>query len=410
LTFDAGNDRRGLVAAGPDPAQAAIAWTSPELDGVVYGQALVQSGMVLVATEGDSVYALSGADGSVVWTTHLGTPVPRSALPCGNIDPTGITGTPVVDPATGTLYVVAFVEPGRHELVALDVATGVERWRHGIDPPGLSARVEQQRAALTLANGQIYVPFGGLYGDCGAYKGAVVALAADGTGDASSWIVPTAREGGIWAPSGVAVDRDGSLYAATGNAASTDPARFDYGNTVVRLTAELTLADWWAPTDWAQLSAADRDLGSQGPVLVDAVHAFVAGKNGVGYLLSTGGLGNVGGETSKVRLCDGAFGASATNGDTIVVACSNGPATATLSNDTLTAGWHHAGGRGGPPVIAGDTVWLTSNDGDTRALALGNGEVLADVPIAPSLPGFPGTTVTPTAVYVTGSNSVTALR
>ena len=74
------------------------AWTSPALDGQLYGEPLVSSGRVFVATENDTVYALSATTGAVLWSTHLGAPVPSGSLPCGDISPTlGITGTPVID-------------------------------------------------------------------------------------------------------------------------------------------------------------------------------------------------------------------------------------------------------------------------------------------------------------------------
>ncbi|MCU1501141.1 MAG: hypothetical protein JWM12_495 [Ilumatobacteraceae bacterium] len=410
LTFDGGNDRRGLVAAGPDPSAIATHWTSPELDGIVYGQALVGGGSVYVATEGNSVVALSTADGSVRWSTNLGQPVPRSSLPCGNIDPTGITGTPVIDADGATIYVVDFVMPGRHELVALSTTDGAVRWRHPIDPPGLSPLVEQQRSALSLANGKVYVPFGGLFGDCGPYKGAVVSLAADGSGDTASWIVPTEREGGLWAPSGLSIDANGNLFAATGNAASTDAAAFDYGNAVVRLDPNLVLVDYWAPQDWPALSATDQDLGSQGPVPIDGTRLFVAGKAGVGYVLSSADLGEIGGQISQLQLCDSAFGGAATNGTTVVVGCRQGVVAASVGADgNLTATWQVDSARTGAPVIAGAVAWVTSMDGHARAIELASGAVLADVQTASSLQGFPETTVTSTAVYVTGSDTVTAL-
>ncbi len=411
LTFDGNNDRRGVVAAGPDPTSITTRWKSPALDGIVYGQALVVDQTVFAATEGDSVYALSAADGHVLWNTNLGQPMRKSALPCGNIDPIGIISTPAIDPTGKVVYVVTFVQPGNHVLVALDTATGAVLWQHPIDPPGLSPLVEQQRSALTLANGRVYVAFGGLYGDCGPYKGAVVSLAADGTGDTASWVVPTQREGGIWAPAGPSIDPAGNLVLAIGNAASTNAANFDYGNSVVRLGPDLALADYWAPKNWPQLSAADKDLGSQSPVAIDASHLFVIGKSGVGYVLSAANLGKIGGQISQANLCSSeAFGGAATNGTIVVAGCDNGPAGASVSTDgVIAAAWHSSGGKSGAPLIVGNTVWLTGTNGHTRALDLTSGSVIADVQIAPALKGFPGTTITPTAVYVTGANTITAL-
>jgi outer membrane protein assembly factor BamB len=410
VTFNGSNDRRGDVATGPDPRTIGLRWTSLKLDGIVYGQALVVDQTVFAATEGNSVVALSADDGSVVWTTNLGPPVPQSLLPCGNIDPTGITSTPVIDPSTGTMYVVDFVRPGRHELVALHIADGSVLWRHPIDPPGLSPLVEQQRSALSLANGKIYVPFGGLFGDCGSYKGAVVALSADGTGESSSWTVPTTRKGGLWAPSGLSIDATGDLFGAIGNAASTSVNHFDYGNSVVRLGPDLMLADYWAPKDWAALSASDSDVGSEGPVPIDATHLFIAGKGGIGYVLTSADLGHIGGEVDQLKLCDGAFGGAASSHSTVVVGCRNGPTAATVGGDgVIHVSWHVEAGQSGVPVIADGTVWVTFNDGHTRAIDIASGTVLADIDIGVGLKGFPENSVTSTGVYVTGANMITKL-
>ena len=394
-------DRRGATASGPSPAGLHKAWTSEELDGDIYGEPLVVAGRVLVVTEGDSVYAIDATSGKRAWRVNLGDPVPRSALECGNIDPTGITGTPVIDVATSTLYVVAFVQPGRHDLVAINVSDGSIRWRRTADPPGLDPLHEQQRSALVIANGRVYVAYGGLFGDCGPYKGAVVAFALDGSSESQSWIVPTRREGGLWAPSGPAVDSAGDLYVSVGNAASTDPANFDDGNAVVRLSVDLAQVDVWAPADWHSLSASDADLGSIGPLLLDGGRVFVAGKNGVGYVLNAARLGGIGGEVDNRGICDGgAFGGSATDGSIVVVGCSGGPVGVKVGADgTISAVWHGPGGRSGAPVIAGSNAWLVSNSGHLLAIETATGSVQADIELGDRVPGFPTPTVMPDAVY-----------
>ena len=144
------------------------------LDGAVYASPIVVGGVTIVATEQDSVYGLErlGANGGEV---SLGSPAPMSQLPCGNIDPLGITGTPVYDRSTGLVYLVAeHGGPPRHELVALDPADGSIRWRTSLDLPGVDAAAMQERGALTITGGSVWVPFGGLNGDCGAYKGRLV--------------------------------------------------------------------------------------------------------------------------------------------------------------------------------------------------------------------------------------------
>src|SRR5207249_8806260 len=104
---------------------------------------VVVGSKVIVATENDSLYALDLHDGHVRWgPTHVGTPVPRSALKCGNIFPLGITSTPVVDLATNTVYALAEVTTASqnvvsHDLVAVDVNGGVLRWQHSIDPAAI---------------------------------------------------------------------------------------------------------------------------------------------------------------------------------------------------------------------------------------------------------------------------------
>ena len=98
----------GTAAPARRVDTASRAWTSAALDGEIYGEPLVSAGRVYVATENNTVYALSAATGKVAWSRHLATPVPAGSLPCGDIAPTvGITGTPVIDPARREIFVVA---------------------------------------------------------------------------------------------------------------------------------------------------------------------------------------------------------------------------------------------------------------------------------------------------------------
>src|SRR5438552_775710 len=96
--------------------------------------------------------------------------------------------------------------------------------RRGLDRapvPVTPDRLAQRRAALALVGDRVYVAFGGLYGDCGDYRGAIVGVHADGSGPAISYRVPAQREGAIWAPAGMAADSGGSLFVATGNTPAT---------------------------------------------------------------------------------------------------------------------------------------------------------------------------------------------
>ena len=145
----------------------AEAWTSPALDGDLYGEPLISSDDVYIATENDTVYALSASAGSVIWTTHVGNPVPASSLPCGDISPTvGITGTPVIDQARNEIFVVAdeLVKGSpAHILVGLNATSGRTELTEDVDPPGSDPAALLQRTALTLDAGQVVFGMGGNY-------------------------------------------------------------------------------------------------------------------------------------------------------------------------------------------------------------------------------------------------------
>jgi outer membrane protein assembly factor BamB len=367
-TYQRDPARSGVARGGPALRRAGFGWTSAALDQPVYGQPLLVGGRVLAATEGDSVYALDERSGALLWHTELGEPVSGGTLPCGNVHPVGITSTPVADPAAGLLYAVAFLDPDHphHELVALDLANGAVRFRRPADPPGADPRVHNQRGALVLANGRVYVPFGGRFGDCGRYHGWVVGLPADGDGPVVSFRVPTAREAGIWAPPGPVVDRHGELLVATGNGASSTV--YDQGNSVLRLSADLRLVDAFAPADWAALSRSDTDLGSVSPTLVGNDLVLQVGKAGVGYLLAAAHLGGIGGQRFSGRVCEAAFGATASRPPLVYVSCVDGLVALRVAGrpaPSFRVAWRSARFNAGPPIVAGGAVWTLDQDSGT---------------------------------------------
>jgi outer membrane protein assembly factor BamB len=327
----------------------------------VYGEPLVVGDTVIVATSGNSVYAFDAATGRAKWQQlQLGQPVDGSTLPCGNVNPVGITSTPVADPANNRLYVVGMMQPNRHELVALDLRTGAVLFRVRVDAGGTDPNVHNQRGALTFANGRVYIPYGGRFGDCGNYKGRIVSVAADESGPQVEYAVRANREGGFWGPTGPVVAPDGSLYVTSGN---SDSRRvFDDGNAVIHLSPSLTATDEFAPSDWAQLNAGDVDLGSVMPALLDGNRIFQTGKSGVGYVLNATQLGGVGGEMHQEKVCDRVFGGLAHQGMTVIVPCSNRLRSLTVADTSLTENWSVDFSSPGPPIIANGLVWLLNAD------------------------------------------------
>jgi hypothetical protein len=240
------------------------------VSGHVYAQPLYwrgsdsSSGTLLVATEDNVVHAIDSITGQERWQRLLGKPAPRSSLPCGNISPLGVTGTPVIDASTEAIYLNAAVEGGsgpRHLVFALSLKDGSPLPGWPIDVMEALARQGQtfvardqnQRAALAILAGNLYVAFGGHFGDCGQYHGIVVGISLSDPRTIKSWAT-RARGGGIWAPGGISTDGT-SLFVATGN---TFGARtWSDGEAVIRLAPDLHRSDanrdFFAPSDWEAL-------------------------------------------------------------------------------------------------------------------------------------------------------------
>ncbi len=384
--YHANPARTGFIAGAPDPRSLTRLWQTP-LDGAVYAEPLVVRGHVLVATEHDTLYALDARTGQVQWRTSVGQPVPLSALPCGNIDPLGITGTPVYDPRTNLVFAVAEITGSAHELVGLDPDTGQVKVRRSVDPPGADPTVLQQRAALALAGDHVYIAYGGLFGDCGNYHGTVVAARTDGAGVLLTYQVPTQREAGIWATPGLVLDAQGNLYVSVGNGAATG-GDWDHSDSILRLSPTLQLQDGFAPSSWPQENAGDADLGSMGPVLLPSGLVYANGKGGQGYLLRADHLGGVGGQLQTLQVCR-AYGGAAVSGQSLFIPCTNGLRQLTLTSATSTPsvslGWHAPAQVTGSPIVAGQTVYSldTSPSGTLYALDAATGAVRATLPVGP---------------------------
>jgi outer membrane protein assembly factor BamB len=345
-----------LGASTPALTTPKVAWTV-NVDGDIYASPLIVGGHVIVATQNNSVYSLDIFTGTPIWQKNLGDPVDSSSLPCGNIQPiTGITGTPVADPATGRLYVVAYLRSHHHMLFALRLVDGSVVWQLDVDPPGSDPTVQQQRGALALGSGLVYVPFGGLLGDCGNYHGYVAAVRVAG-GPPLVYRVPSGRMAGIWTPAGPTLDAEGNVYIVTGNGSGR--SSFDYSNAVIELSSDLQqVKSYFAPSNWVALNDSDTDLGSVGATLIPPLGVvMVIGKDGVAYLLKAGQLGGVGGQITSEHVCSAAFGGTAWSGSTIFVPCTDGLYALSVTSTSIGVMWHVRHPAMASPIIAAGAVW-----------------------------------------------------
>ncbi|HEY3952829.1 MAG TPA: PQQ-binding-like beta-propeller repeat protein [Streptosporangiaceae bacterium] len=399
--------RTGLATGLPAAGRLSIAWTS-KLDGAVYGQPLVIGGTVLAATENDSVYGLDRGTGRVRWRRHLGTPVPLSALPCGDIDPLGITGTPGYDPATGLVYVVAEETGYRHVLYGLTL-TGQLKIDRALPTPDNRPRYDQQRPAITLAGGRVYVAFGGLDGDCGPYIGSVVSVPASGTGPVTSYRVPTSREGAIWGTGNLVAGPHGTLYASVGNGASTR-GRYDGSDSVIGLSPALHRAGFFAPSTWAADNAGDLDLGSMSPALLGNGTILADGKRGTAYLLNAGQLGGIGGQLAKAPVCR-AFGGPAVDGAVAYLPCADGGmAAVSTAGHRIRVLWRGPAAANGSPVLGGGAVWVPDWDsGMLYELSQATGRVRQHISLGGALPHFASPSLSGGLVLTGTMTGVTAV-
>lgn len=421
-----------------------------EIAGHVYAQPLFWhprgggAGLLIVATEDDTIYALDGTSGKTVWRQALGQPVPRSVLPCGNIDPLGITGTPVIDPRNQALYLDAMVMKGgaaAHEIFGLSLRDGsvLPGWPVDVGAAiaGFTPRNQNQRAALALLGDTVYVGFGGHFGDCASYHGWVVGAKLAAPHQVTSWYT-AAQAGGIWAPGGITSDGT-SLYVATGN--TMGARQWSDGEAVIRLPPDLRFSDaakdYFAPTDWRAMDERDADLGGVAPALIDvpgtAPMVLALGKNGQAYLLDRSNLGGIGHERAERQVSPRAiFAATATYtvGNAAYVAfegmgseCPGGGSGRGLAVLKITANptaigtaWCGAvDGRGAPIVTTSDghrdaIVWMLGGEGDDRlyGFAGDSGEKLVITAPMKGLRHLDTLIATSDRLYVAADNAVYA--
>jgi hypothetical protein len=385
------------------------AW-SRRLHGAVYGEPLVVGGLLIVATEHDKVYGLNPRTGRVKWRRRFGTPMPLSQLPCGDIDPLGITSTPAYDPKTGSVFVVAETTGAHHTLWAINPATGHKRWHRSLDTQTDRNRfAEQQRSALLVIGGRVITTFGGLDGDCDNYVGYVTSAPVGGEGKVYSYAVPTPREAGMWSPAGPVAGPNGHVYVSAGNGAKTS-GRWDKSDSVTELTpVRLRRVSAFAPATWREDNAADLDLGSSSPVPVSH-RIVIAGKRGTVYLTRQR-MGGVGSAIRKRDGCTAFGGAARVDAHTVLLPCLGEYAVRELhvGKRHLSFGWT-ASGVYASPVIAGRRVFVADREsGDLVALRLSNGNAVQRIH-AGSLTHFPSVTISGGMVFVPTLTGVRAFR
>ena len=380
-TYHANSTRSADYPSMPAFTKLAVA-KKLKLDGQVYASPIVVGGTVIVATENDTVYAFDSAYRQL-WKRHLGTPARSSQLPCGNIDPLGITGTPVYAAGTKQVYVAAEFggSSPAHRLFALSFASGIVSSSRTLDLPGVDRAAMQQRGALSVVGSRVYVPFGGLAGDCAQYKGRVVAYPLTGAGKVVSFTVPTAREAGIWTPPGLTADAAGHLFAAVGNGASGAKGPYDHSDSVLEFSPTLTLTDSFSPTTWRPDNDADKDLGSQGPALVGS-YVFQAGKSGTAYVLRRTRLGGIGGQVSKATVCK-SFGGTAVHGSVVYVPCTDGVRAVRVDAEGhLHVLWHASSTVAGSTTYGGGRIFsIDAGGGVLHALSLSTGRTTQSIKV-----------------------------
>jgi len=408
----------GVAVAVSSVTLSSRAWTSPVLDGQLYGEPLTFGGRVFVATENDTVYALSATSGAVVWSTHVGTPVPSGSLPCGNISPTvGITGTPVIDETRSEVFVVADeVVDGSpaDELVGLDTATGKAELTQDVDPAGSKPAALLQRTGLTLDAGRVVFGYGGNYGDCGSYHGWVIAVPEAG-GTPAEFDVDSASgesQGAIWMGGAApVVDASGNIWVEAGNGSVYSSSHaYDDSDSVLELSPALTLLQYFAPSSWAANNANDLDM-STAPALLSDGQVVAAGKSRIVYLLNGSSLGGIGRQQSQLgSACgDDIDGGVAVEGTTVYLPCLSGTIAvrASASPAGLRLLWSSSVG-GGPPIVAAGLIWTIGQDGDLYGLDPSTGSVREQATVGVPANHFPTPSVGAGLLLAPGTDRVVA--
>src|SRR5581483_6288755 len=370
------------------------------VDGQVYAEPLFLPNLsvgggthnvVFVATENDSVYAFDADATSAVaplWKVSLlpggATAVSSNVSGCGDLTPEiGITGTPVIDPSTGTLFVVSYDTEGGNQvyrLHALNVLTGADKWPAivisasvpgtGVGSSGgtisFNPTTNRQRPNLLLENGKVYVGFSS-FCDIGAYHGWILSYSFSTTAFTLAGAyadTPNGSDGGIWSGSGGAIagDPNGNVYYLSGNGTfDANTGGPGYGDSFVRLNGSLQVQDYFTPYNQQCLSDADQDLGAGGLLVIPSANVVIsAGKEGRVYVDSTTSMGKF---TNDPNLACGGTDSASTTIDKVQQELPPGTVGSLFSTPALWTG------------PSGQDIYFTQVNGPTREFSWSGGKL-----------------------------------
>jgi hypothetical protein len=331
VTYHNSHTRHGdYTVPGLTKAAAATMTLDSNFNGVVSGAVYAQplywapkggTAELIVATENNIVYALDPGTGAVIWSRALPTPAPLNQLACGNISPEGVTGTPVIDPKTGTLYVDAMTDANgtlQQQLYGLSLTNGaiLSGWPLDVDAAitkaggSFTSKNQGERSALLMFGGNLYAVYGGRFGDCLPYTGTVIQVDPASAALTAVWQT-RASGGGIWSQGGIASEGTG-LYVTTGN--TIGAKTYGDGESIIHLKQGLARpdsnADFYAPSNWEALDNSDLDLGGTEALPVNvateggktAARVIAFGKDGNAYLARRNNLGGIGGKADIVKV------------------------------------------------------------------------------------------------------------
>jgi outer membrane protein assembly factor BamB len=463
VTYHNSNKRTGLYTVPGLTASAAAGITldtgfSAKVSGNVYTQPLYWKpkgatvGELIVATENNIVYALNADTGAVIWQRSLPAPI-SSGLPCGDITPEGITGTPVIDPASGTLYLnsqTSSTGSPQHNVYALSLTDGsiLPGWPvnivSGLAAAGVTFNAPEQgeRSGLLFFQGGLYVVYGGRAGDCTPYHGVVVQIDPATQKITGNWET-RGDAGGIWAQGGIASDGK-YLFTTTGNTIGVGSTYGD-GESIERLLPGLAHStdgsNFYAPANWQSLDSTDADLGGTEAIPVDvqktgksgtAPRLVAMGKDGNAYLVNRLNLGGIGGPASIVKVSNDSIitGPAVYNTGTATLLaftsfnglqCGGSNLTvldlAPSGNTPITVKWCVSiSGRGSPIITTTDgeanpLVWVVGASGDNLLHGydlLAGTAVYTGTKAMTGLHGFQTLIAADKHLYVAGDNTVYA--